>query len=177
VTLNKLIRLLVLFGVASIIVAGQESTKGEVILVTLSNPTFPPLARVANVEGEVIVDVTVRPDGTTDATIVSGPPLLKQAALVSATQSSFECRACSAPLSYTLVYAFKRTSEGNCCEGMGSPVKVVQEPQSYDKLGRPQTRISISAEKMCLCHPMFFTPTKKVRSLKCLYLWKCSTRG
>ena len=150
--------------------------KGEVILVTLSNPTFSPLARQANVEGTVIVDVTVRQDGSTEATVVSGHPLLKQAALDSAMQSRFECRVCSAPLSYTLVYTFKRTSEGSCCNGMGSPVKVEQERQSYDTLGRPQTRVSISAEKICLCDPSF-TVTKKVRSVKCLYLWKCSTRG
>jgi hypothetical protein len=150
--------------------------KGEVILAILSKPTFSPLARQANVEGEVVVDVTVRQDGSTKATLVSGHPLLRQAALDSAIQSRFECRGCSAPVSYSLVYTFKRTSEGDCCSGMGTPVKVEQEPQSHDKFGRPQTRVTISAEKICLCDPSF-TVTKKVRSLKCLYLWKCSSRG
>jgi hypothetical protein len=153
-----------------------DATKGEVVLSSLSKPTFSPLARQANVEGEVIVDVTVRQDGSTEATVVKGHPLLKQAALDSAMQSRFECRACSAPLSYTLVYMFRRTSEGNCCNGMGTPVKVEQEPQSFDGRGRPQTLVTISAEKICLCDPSF-TVTKKVRSLKCLYLWKCSTQG
>jgi len=149
---------------------------GEVILVTLSKPIFSPLARIANVEGEVAVEVTVRQDGSTDATVVTGHPLLKRAALDSAKQSRFECRGCSAPLSYRLVYAFKRTSEGDCCNGMGSPVKIEQEPQSFDERGQPQTRVSISAEHICLCDPSG-TVTKKVRSPKCLYLWKCSTRG
>ena len=153
-----------------------DSTKGEVVLASLSKPTFSPLARQANVEGEVVVDVTVRQDGSTEATVIKGHPLLKQAALDSATQSRFECRACSAPLPYALVYTFKRTSEGSCCDGMGTPVKVEQEPQSYDERGRPQTRVTISAEKICLCDPSF-TVTKKVRSPKCLYLWKCSTRS
>ena len=153
-----------------------DATKGEVVLSSLSKPTFSPLARQANVEGEVIVDVAVRQDGSTEATVVKGHPLLKQAALDSAMQSRFECRACSTPLSYTLVYVFKRTSEGNCCDGMGTPVKVEQEPQSFDERGRPQTLVTISAEKICLCDPSF-TVTKKVRSLKCLYLWKCSTQG
>jgi hypothetical protein len=153
-----------------------DATKGEVVLVTLSKPTFSPLARQANVEGEVIVDVTVRQDGSTESTVAKGHPLLKQAALDSAMQSRFECRMCSAPLSYMLVYAFKRTSEGSCCGGMGTPAKVEQEAQSYDERGRPQTRITISAEKVCICDPSP-TVTKKVRSLKCLYLWKCSTRG
>jgi hypothetical protein len=150
--------------------------KGEVILLTLSKPTFSPLARQTNVEGEVTVNVIVRQDGSAEATVGSGHPLLKQAALDNALQSRFECRVCSAPLSYTLVYTFKRTSEGSCCHGMGSPVKVEQEPQSYDQLGRPQTRVSISAEKICLCDPGPDV-TKKGRSLKCFYLWRCSKRG
>jgi hypothetical protein len=149
---------------------------GEVVLTTLSKPTFSPLARQANVEGEVIVDVTVRQDGSTEATVIKGQAMLRQSALDSAIQSRFECRGCSAPLSYALVYTFKRTSVGSCCDGMGTPVEVEQEPQSYDERGRPQTRVTVSAEKICLCDPSF-TVTKKVRSLKCLYLWKCSARG
>jgi outer membrane biosynthesis protein TonB len=77
----------------------SDLTKGVVVLATLSNPTFSPLARQANLEGEVIVDVTVREDGSTEATLVKGHPLLKQAALDSAMQSRFDCRTCSAPLS------------------------------------------------------------------------------
>jgi Gram-negative bacterial TonB protein C-terminal len=139
-------------------------------LQTCRNLPSLPLARQANVEGEVIVDVTVRQDGSAEATVLKGHPLLKQAALDSALQSRFECRLCSAPLSYRLVYTFKRTSEGSCCGGMGAPIRVEQEPQSYDEHGRPQTRVTISAEKICLCDPSF-TVTKKVRSPKCLYLW------
>lgn len=154
----------------------SDDLKGEAILAILSKPAFSPLARQANVEGEVLVDVTVRKDGSTEATVVSGHPLLKQAALDSAKQSRFECQGCSAPVSYSLVYAFKRTSEGDCCSGMGAPVKVEQEPQSHDQFGRPQTRVTISAERICICDPSF-TVTKRVRSLKCFYLWKCSSRG
>lgn len=84
--------------------AQSDGTKGEVVLTSLSKPAFSPLARQANIEGDVIVDVIVRQDGSTEATVVKGHPLLKQAALDSAIQSRFECRGCSAPLSYTLVY-------------------------------------------------------------------------
>jgi TonB family protein len=154
----------------------SDATKGEVVLLTLTKPIFPPLARQANVEGEVVVGVTVLPDGSTEATVVKGYSLLKQAALDSAKQSRFECRLCTAPVSYTLVYTFKRTSEGSCCDGIGAPINVEQEPQSFDELGRPQTHVIISTEKICICDPAF-TVTKKVRSLKCFYLWKCSIRG
>jgi hypothetical protein len=131
----------------------SDAAKGKVVLASLSKPTFSPLARQANVEGEVIVDVTVRQDGSAEATVVKGHPLLKQAALDSAMQSRFECRGCTAPVSYTLVYTFKRTSDGSCCDGIGAPVKVEQEPQSYDERGRPQTHVVISAEKICICDP------------------------
>jgi Gram-negative bacterial TonB protein C-terminal len=115
--------------------------KAKSSLRVCRNPTFFPLARQANVEGNVIVDVTVGQDGSTTGTVVKGHPLLKQSALDSAMQSRFECRLCSAPLSYTLVYTFKHTSEGSCCYGMGAPINVVQEPQSHDEQGRSQTKL------------------------------------
>ena len=157
---------------------GQQtvSSQGQAVLAALSKPIFSSQARAANVEGIVTLSVTVRPDGTTDAIFVSGPPLLKQAALDSAKQSRFECRLCSAPSSYTLIYDFKRTSDGNCCDGYGSPVQVKEQPPSSDEVGRPQMVVTVSTERMCLCDPSG-TFTKRVRSLKCLYLWKCSTTG
>ena len=56
--------------------AAITATKGEVVLASLSKPTFSPLARQANVEGEVIVDVTVRQDGSTEATVTLEPKSL-----------------------------------------------------------------------------------------------------
>src|SRR5262249_13955924 len=141
--------------------------------LTLQNPIFPPLARTANIEGVVEVEVRVRPDGSTEAKAISGHAMLKQAALDSATLSHFECRNCIGPLPYSLIYTFKRVSEDDCCSALSSPVRVVQEPQSFDARGLPQTRISISTGHVCLCDPSSVT-TKKVRSLKCFYLWKCS---
>ena len=62
----------------------SDATKGEVVLTSLSKPGFSPLARQANVEGEVIGEVIVRQDGGTEATVVKGHPMLKQVALDSA---------------------------------------------------------------------------------------------
>lgn len=145
----------------------------KAVLVTLSKPTFPPLAKQASIWGDVLVTVTVHPDGATKAAVVNGHPMLKQAALESATQSRFRCDECGAPVAYSLVYAFRLTSHGDCCSAMTSPVEIEQQPPSTDAEGRPQTRISISAEKICLCDP---PSTLRVRSLKCLYLWKCCSR-
>ena len=62
-----------------------DATKGEVVLASLSKPTFSPLARQANVEGEVVVDVTVRQDGSTKSSVGTGLPQKN-------SPKSLECR-------------------------------------------------------------------------------------
>jgi TonB family protein len=180
----QIVLLLYMSGLCCADVSAQQSTapdsksdvsKGNVILVRLFKPVYPPLARQADISGEVKVAVTVRPDGTTEAALESGHAMLKQAALDSATQSHFECRMCSAPLPYTLVYEFKQIEGPDCCSAFSAPVMVEQAPQSTDEQGHPQTRITIAAEHICLCDPSS-TLTMRVRSIKCLYLWKCSVR-
>lgn len=69
-----------------------ETLQSEVALTRLSPVIFPPLARMANIVGEVKVQVEVRTDGSVaSAELVSGHPMLKQAALESAQKSQFEC--------------------------------------------------------------------------------------
>jgi TonB family protein len=181
--MRDIARLLLLVVVAATLptcASGQKSgtvdPKAEAVLVSFSKPAYPLLARQANIWGEVIVAVTVRPDGTSEAVVVSGHPMLKQAALDSATQSHFECRSCSVPVTYSLVYSFKQTEEGNCCDALSVPAKVEQELQATDRQGTSQTRVTISAEHGCLCDPSFVTTKRKARSWRCLYLWQCSTK-
>jgi hypothetical protein len=73
--------------------------------------------------------------------------MLTPAALDSTEQSRFECRACSAPVSYLLVYSFKLTTAGDCCDAFSVPPQVEQEPESIDPQGRPQTQVSIATEQ------------------------------
>jgi outer membrane biosynthesis protein TonB len=70
--------------------SNQRQTRGEAILVSLSRPSFSPVARAANVSGQVKVLVTVHQDGTIDA-VLDGHPMLSDAALESARSSHFEC--------------------------------------------------------------------------------------
>jgi hypothetical protein len=149
--------------------------KGTVVLVSLFKPVYPALARQADISGEVNVVLMVHQDGTTTAAIESGHPMLRQSALDSAKQSSFECRTCEAPLAYSLLYTFELTRKGDCCNAFSSPTEVTQEPESISKEGRPQTHIMVMSRHICLCDPPA-TLTKRVRSLKCLYLWKCSIK-
>ena len=151
------------------------STKGAT-LVNLKQPIYPPLARQANVYGDVVVTVIVHPDGKTQMELESGHAMLAHAALDSAKQSQFECRGCDVPTSYQLVYSFRLTREGDCCNASVSKQSVKQEIQPTEQNGIGRTLIIISAEAMCLCDPdvEVHLGKKRSRSAKCLYLWACS---
>jgi TonB family protein len=151
----------------------SDGPKGHAILVNLSQPIYPPLAHQANIYGEVRVAVMVYPDGKTEATVESGHPMLEQAALDSAKQSGFECRQCDAAVSYQLVYSFRLIQGSDCCSAISVAARVAVEPRSSDATGQQQTQITITAEEICLCNPAVQL-TRKNRSLKCLYLWRCS---
>lgn len=79
-----------------------------VLLVKLSPPVYPPLARQARIMADVRIQLAIRRDGSVESSeVVSGHPLLKRAALESAQQSKFECRSCSDEVnSYSLNYTF-----------------------------------------------------------------------
>jgi len=153
--------------------ANANSSMADALLVDLFKPVYPPLARQADISGEVTVAVTVSQDGAVSAAVVSGHPMLRQAALDSATKSHFECRICSSPVSYMLVYTFKQIEGRDCCSAFSAPATVEQEPRSTDPQGHPQTHITIAAEHVCLCDPAS-TLIMRARSIKCLYLWRCS---
>src|SRR5262249_8189095 len=80
----------------STVPSDQKQHLGEAVLVSLSRPSFPQLARTANISGKVNVLVTVHQDGTTKAVALDGPAMLRDAALESARSSRFECSRCEA---------------------------------------------------------------------------------
>jgi TonB family protein len=64
-----------------------------VMVTRLSPPTYPPIARMARIVGDVKVQLKIRQDGAVEsAQVVSGRALLKQAALDSAQKSTYECQ-------------------------------------------------------------------------------------
>jgi TonB family protein len=151
----------------------------DVVVRRLTAPVYPPLARQANITGNVELLITVRSDGTPQSVdVVSGHAMLKQAALDSATRSEFECVACNGKSAqYRLIYVFSLVGEGDCCYAMSVQPTVTQETKKSTSTA-PQTtgtRIRIEAPQACICDPAS-TVRSRVRSLKCLYLWRCSTR-
>jgi TonB family protein len=146
-----------------------------VVLTKLVQPVYPPLARSMRITGDVDLMLSVRQDGVVEsAAVVSGHPLLKQAALLSVEQSRFECRKCTEPATaYRLVYTFQ--IEGECdCEPLGNKAENIKIEQSFPVVSDAEHRVTVVALVQCTCDP---APTRKIRSLKCLYLWKCTTKS
>jgi TonB family protein len=133
----------------------QQTAKGRAVLVELSQPLYPPLARQANIYGDVSVAVTVRPDGKTEVAFESGHPMLKQAALDSAEKSRFECRECDSTATYQLVYSFRLAKGSDCCSAMSVAARVTLEPQRSDQNILQQAHVTIAADEICLCDPPF----------------------
>jgi TonB family protein len=140
-----------------------QTPQPEVIITKLSPPAYPQLARQAYISGEVRIQVSIRVDGTrASVQLFSGHPMLAPAALESAKQSTFECRGCEEPLTtYLLTYTFELKDDGDCCNAWAH-APVVTERQGH---------VTIVAPPMCICDPS--STITKVRSAKCLYLWKC----
>jgi TonB family protein len=149
------------------VTAPAETPQAEVVLTKLSPPVYPPLARQADIFGEVRVDVAIRPDGSVaSAQLFSGHPMLVPAVLESARQSQFECRGCrDGVTTLSLTYAFEMKDDDDCCSAMSQTPEVTQS----------LNRIVILAPHLCLCDPAS-TLGKRVRAVKCLYLWKCGVR-
>jgi TonB family protein len=104
-----------LFGVFSTLTQNalaQAAVSGETlqngVVLTLSPPLYPPLARQARIMGDVKLRLGIRRDGTVaTAEVISGHPMLQQAALESAKKSAFLCQGCSEGVTtYFLTYTF-----------------------------------------------------------------------
>ena len=135
-----------------------------VVLTKLSPPNYPQLARQARIAGDVVLEVGVRNDGSTDSVrLISGHAMLKESAVESARKSTFDCRNCHELTTYlTLTYTFENKDDGDCCNAFDRPPEVLQS----------ESHITIVSPAMCLCDPS--VTIKRRRSAKCLYLWKCS---
>ena len=123
------------------------------------------MAVQADIMGDVILTVNVKPDGSVQsATVVSGHPMLAQSALNSAQQSQFTCEGCKdAVTPLRLVYTFQVTDAIYC-----------EEPDStYPRVTQAQNHIIVTGQPVGTCD-LGAAISWWVRSWKCLYLWKCS---
>jgi TonB family protein len=157
---------------AQVSARAEAAPHGKASLSKLSPPAYPPMARIARVLGQVEIAVKIREDGTVDsATVVmSASPLLNEAALSSARQSQFDCAHCDqATPPYVLTYNFEiatRDPTKDCNEAEPTPPPAQVDASKH--------QVTVSTLPMFTCDPS--AEFIKVRSAKCLYLWKCSVR-
>jgi len=151
--------------------AQSDSAQSGIVLAKLSRPVYPLLARRTWVKGDVNLLLQIRRDGSVEsAVIVSGLPLLQQAALESAQQSQFECRGCTEAVTpYSMVYTFQLfgTDCHTTTNGLSSNAEQDAKPRA--QVSQSHNHVSVLDEGG-ICEGVF---THKVRSAKCLYLWKC----
>ena len=97
-------------------VGNDASPNSQVWIDKLSPPVYPPLPLMARIMGDVVVRLEIRPDGgIASAEAISGPPLLKQAALDSAQKSKFHCDSCGEKTTtYMLTYTFGFREDSEC---------------------------------------------------------------
>lgn len=161
-----------------------------VVLAKLSPPVYPPLARQARIMGDVKVQVLIREDGgIASAEVISGHPILKQAALDSARQSQFECRGCSEPTLFPMTYSFtvldkvEPNPDPCCCTQRPNASAIPpgqNAPQPQVTQFQDHVTISVTAWQACMCPDAceikWAEEHSRFRSAKCLYLWKCGVR-
>ena len=156
-------------------VRSSENLESGVVLSKLVPPIYPPVARAAHVTGDVDLLLTIRQDGSVDDVVMTnGSPLLKESAVTSVQQSRFECRGCTEQLTkYRLVYTFE--IEGECeCEPKETQSNKNEPAQAFPRVSDAPHRVTVVAQILCICDPPPFTT--KVRSLRCLYLWRCKSK-
>lgn len=168
---KKLVPILV--ALSFVTVCRAQETTAQARLVRLSDPVYPPIARQARITGVVEVEVIVHRDGSNDVNVLSGHPMLKDAAITSARSSEFDGAMCSPSCSYLLRYSFTQSVDGDCCAG-SCPQPTIQAAMPKVVGGREQMDVTVVTQPLSICDPAG-TITKRRRSAKCLYLWKCST--
>jgi TonB family protein len=140
------------------------ATQATVSLAKMVPPVYPPIAKQARISGDVQLALMIRTDGSLEsASVVSGHPLLKQAALDSAQHSQFQCAACDQkPQPLQLLYSFQLGPQMDCSQGE-SDTRVVQAGN----------HITLYDQPLPICDPSSEVVETKARSIKCLYLWHC----
>jgi TonB family protein len=130
-------------------------------VISLKPPQYPPIALAARVTGDVRLEITLAADGTpSNVEVRSGPAMLQASAIDSARGSRFRATptvSSRQPLELNYRYVIV-------------PLRCDQAPDpTYPRVSSDADTITITGQVVPLCDPGF----TRVRSIKCLYLWRC----
>ena len=136
---------------AGFILSAFLSANAQVVIMErAADPIYPPMPRMAQVGGEVTVRVLVRRDGSVvQVQTWSGHPLLLQAAIDMAKQSTYSCLGCRGVRALLITYRFVLIDPSDLAPGKdrcGNEVPHVGTTLTRE----PQNRIVIKAEIPCI---------------------------
>jgi hypothetical protein len=146
----------------------SNSSSPNAIPVKMFVPAYPRLAQQARIVGDVDLTLEIGRTGHVESVgVVGGPAMLRQVAIESAQNSVFHCLDCDGErISYSLRYRFQI--------GSLPPDKIcnaASEPDPPVEIDLAEHQVTISAWGITICDPA--AVLTRVRSAKCLYLWKC----
>ena len=151
--------------------ADRISLGAEAEKITSPPLEYPAIARAARVEGTVHLRLMIRPDGSLQsAEVLDGPTMLTEAALENAKRSQYTCPYCRSSVPYEIAYTFKflmTEPPKDCNETQPSP-----PPSTFDASSHQVTAFAL---EQWTCDPA--ATYWRVRSAKCLYLWRCGKRA
>lgn len=128
---------------------------------------YPPMALAARVYGDVVLNVTLTSDGNVGAaTVQSGPPMLRQAAIDSARRSQYQSNPQIRAGVYQLVYRFVLEQTTKC-----------QHDASYPRVKHEGNVVTITEQNVPICDPAAAVERVRFRSAKCFYLWRCGSKA
>ena len=155
----------------------RESTNRSSYCDTVSS-VLPASARIARVEGKVELLVTISPDGTVQSsTVRSGPPMLRQAATDSVMHSTFECIPCKdSSKQFRITYSFVIGEVITCTEEAPAGQVTARATIVYPQVTQSPGLVTIVDQAFGTCDFAATVGRIRVRSIKCLYLWRCGRR-
>lgn len=155
----------------------SASTGPSVTIRKLASTTaYPEMARRARVAGTVQLNVIVRSDGTVESvTVVSGHPMLNPFAVESARQTEYDCNGCKQLTPYLMTYNFE-LGEALYCKGIDANGYAIYDQSSYQRVSHSSNTVTIYDRPFATCDPTVTTSFTKIRSAKCLWLWRCGRR-
>jgi hypothetical protein len=158
--------------------AGQthDDSHSQPILLKALVAEYPPIAKAAHVSGDVHLHLMIRKDGTVEsADVVEGPAMLRSAAIAGAKTVLFDCKMCTEEsMPYSLIMRFQITSTDppkSCDEPIPQGFHVAIDPIEH--------LVTVSTPQIWTCDPAVETSTRvhRVRSARCMYLWRCAWRS
>jgi hypothetical protein len=168
------IRLVVLAALVALF-GSMMSAQDKTVLVTLTPPTYLLIAREAHITGDMELTVKVNKDGTVaSASVDSGPALilLREATLASVKQSRFDCRSCrDEPETVRVEYSYN-LDDPEPCAGNRSNALDTETASPYPRISHSGNHVTVIERAISACDPAVL----KFRSIKCLYLWACSSK-